>query len=62
MTPPHPGAPHQLALLEFLAARGANAEDLLDFRDGLPGLAAVLALRGGRALTLLRGRRRVGVG
>ena len=50
--PADPGAPHQLALLEFLAARGANAEDLLDFRDGLPGLAAVLALRGGRALTL----------
>jgi adenylate cyclase len=50
--PAQPGAPHQLALLEFLAARGADAEDLLDFRDALPGLAAVLALRGGRALTL----------
>ncbi len=47
-----PGAAHQLALLEYLAAAGASTEDLLDFRDGLPGLAAVLALRGGRALTL----------
>jgi adenylate cyclase len=50
--PAAPGAANQLALLEFLAARGANADDLLEFRDGLPGLAAVLALRGGRALTL----------
>jgi adenylate cyclase len=50
--PAAPGAAHQLALLEYLTERGADTEDLLDFRDGLPGLAAVLALRGGRALTL----------
>lgn len=50
--PAEPGAAHQLELLEFLVARGANVEDLLEFRDGLPGLAAVIALRGGRALTL----------
>jgi adenylate cyclase len=50
--PADAGAAHQLELLEFLVARGANIDDLLEFRDGLPGLAAVLALRGGRALTL----------
>jgi class 3 adenylate cyclase len=50
--PAEPGAANQLGLLEFLAERGASAEDLVEFRDGLPGLAAVLALRGGRALTL----------
>ena len=50
--PAAPGAIHQLELLEFLVARGANVEDLVEFRDSLPGLAAVLALRGGRALTL----------
>jgi adenylate cyclase len=50
--PAAPGAVHQLALLEFLSELGASAEDLLEFPEGLPGLPAVLALRGGRALTL----------
>jgi adenylate cyclase len=50
--PAEPGAAYQLELLEFLAARGAGVDDLLEYRDGLPGLTAVLALRGGRALTL----------
>ncbi len=50
--PAEPGAAYQLELLEFLVDRGATVEDLLEYRDGLPGLTAVLALRGGRALTL----------
>ena len=50
--PTEPGAAYQLELLEFLVDRGATVEDLLEYRDGLPGLTAVLALRGGRALTL----------
>lgn len=50
-----PNAPHaaqRLELLQYLTELGATREDLLEYRDGLGGLASVLALRGGPALTL----------
>ena len=42
----------RLELLRYLAGLGATAGDLSEYRDSLPGLASVLALRGGPALTL----------
>lgn len=39
-------------LVEYLVSLGATSDDLDAFRDGLPGLASVLAIRGGPALTL----------
>lgn len=42
----------QLELLRYLIDRGASADDLVTYRDMLPGLAAVLAIRGGPALTV----------
>ena len=42
----------RLELLQYLISLGACEEDLLTYRDQLAGLASVLALRGGRALTL----------
>ncbi|TMK38253.1 MAG: hypothetical protein E6G56_15330 [Actinobacteria bacterium] len=50
--PAAPDAPQRLELLEFLQGLGAGAEDLVAYRDQLAGLASVVALRGGRALTL----------
>jgi hypothetical protein len=50
-----PKAPHaaqMLELLTYLAELGATREDLMTFREGLPGLASVLAIRGGAPLTL----------
>src|SRR5437763_8081302 len=50
-----PDAPHaeeRLLLIEFLVGQGATIDDLVAYRDQLPGLALVIALRGGRALTL----------
>jgi class 3 adenylate cyclase len=50
-----PQAPHaaeQLELLEYLVSLGATADDLVAYRDELPGLASVVALRGGASLTL----------
>jgi class 3 adenylate cyclase len=50
-----PGGPYadqRLELLRYLVELGATAEDLVEYRDGLPGLASVLALRGGPGLTL----------
>ena len=47
-----PSAPHatqQLQLLEYLLSLGATTEDLVAYRDELPGLAAVVAVRGGGA-------------
>jgi class 3 adenylate cyclase len=49
-----PAAEHaaeRLELLEYLVSLGATADDLLEYRDGLPGLASVLAIRGGTAVT-----------
>jgi adenylate cyclase len=42
----------QLELLKYLVGLGATAEDLVAYRDQLPGLASVVAIRGGEALTL----------
>lgn len=50
-----PGDVHaesQLELLRYLIDLGATADDLVAHRDTLPGLAMVLAIRGGPALTL----------
>lgn len=46
--PAAPDAPARLELIEFLLGLGATVEDLLEYRDELPGLASVLALRGGQ--------------
>src|SRR5260370_10309465 len=59
-----PDAPHaaqQLELLEYLVGLGASAEDLVAYRDDLPGLATVVTARGGRALTLSEAVERSGV-
>ena len=59
-----PGEPHaaqQLELLEYLVSLGASAEDLVAYRDELPGLATVVTIRGGRALTLSEAVERSGV-
>jgi adenylate cyclase len=50
--PAAPDARARLELLEYLVSLGATAEDLLEYRDQLPGLASVVTIRGGRALTL----------
>lgn len=50
--PKAPDAHDRLELLQFLASLGAGEDDLLAYRDQLAGLASVLALRGGQALTL----------
>jgi class 3 adenylate cyclase len=50
-----PGAAHakqQLQLLEYLVDLGARPEDLVAYREGLPGLASVVAIRGGGQLTV----------
>src|SRR3954465_2332953 len=39
-------------LVEYLVSLGATTEDLEAYRDELPGLASVLAIRGGPGLTL----------
>ena len=47
-------APHAaviLELLEYLVELGATADDLVTYRNELPALASVLAIRGGAALT-----------
>ena len=59
--PSAPYAPQQLQLLEYLISLGATTEDLVAYRDELPGLAAVVAVRGGGALTLSEMVERTGV-
>ena len=59
-----PGAPdaaQRLELLEYLLELGATEDDLVAYRDELPGLAAVVALRGGAALTLAEAMDRSGL-
>src|SRR5207248_11218733 len=60
-----PGAPNaalRLELLEYLVGLGATPEDLVAYRDELPGLASVVAIRGGgQALTMSEAVERAGV-
>jgi class 3 adenylate cyclase len=42
----------RLELLRYLIELGASADDLVTYREMLPGLAAVLAIRGGPLLTV----------
>ena len=50
--PGGPFAEERLGLLHYLVGHGATVADLVAFREELPGLAAVLALRPTGALTL----------
>jgi adenylate cyclase len=54
-------AAERLELLEYLVDLGATAEDLIEFRDGLPGLATVVAIRGGRPMTLAQAAQHAGI-
>jgi class 3 adenylate cyclase len=59
-----PGTPHaalQLELLQYLVSLGATTEDLVAYRDELPGLATVVTIRGGPGLTLAEAVQRSGV-
>lgn len=59
-----PRAPHarqRLELLKYLESLGATAEDLVAHGNELPSLATVVALRGGRALTLAEAAKRAGI-
>jgi class 3 adenylate cyclase len=59
--PGSPDAAQLLELLEFLVSLGAHAEDLVAYRDELSGLATVVAIRGGGALTLAEAAERSGI-
>jgi adenylate cyclase len=59
--PASPDARHQLELLEFLVELGASADDLVEYRNELPGLASVVALRGGQSMTLTDAATRSGL-
>ena len=50
--PDDPNAALQLELLDYLADLGATRDELVAHRELLPGLAAVLAIRGGPALSV----------
>jgi class 3 adenylate cyclase len=54
-------AAQKLELLEYLVSLGATAEDLVAYQDQLSGLASVVSIRGGRALTLSEAAERAGV-
>jgi class 3 adenylate cyclase len=56
-----PHAADQLELLEYLVSLGATAEDLVEHRGDLPGVATVVVSRAGRALTLSEAVEEVGV-
>ena len=49
--PAAPDAAARLELLQYLVELGATADDLVAYRDELPGLASVVAIRRGTALT-----------
>jgi Adenylate cyclase regulatory domain len=59
--PRGPHAARRLELLEFLVSLGATAADLVAYRDELPGLASVVALRGGTAVKLAEAAERSGL-
>ena len=60
--PNGPHASQQLELLAYLVDLGAGLDDLAAYRDELAGLASVVAIRGGRALSLSEAAARSGVG
>ena len=47
-----PHAAQRLELLEYLVSLGATTDDLVGYCDQLPGLASVVGIRGGGALTM----------
>src|SRR3954451_23079558 len=53
-------AAERLELLQYLHSLGATRDDLIAYRDELPGLASVLAIRGGVGLTLEEAAQRSG--
>jgi class 3 adenylate cyclase len=54
-------ATQRLELLELLVSLGATSDDLVAYRDELPGLASVVAIRGGVAITLTEAAGRSGL-
>src|SRR2546430_1038511 len=48
-------------LIEYLVSLGATTDDLTAYRDELPGLASVLAIRGGPGMTLAEAAQRSGL-
>lgn len=59
-----PNGPHaadRLELLQYLVDLGASLDDLAVYRDELAGLASVVAIRGGRAVSLSEAAMRSGV-
>jgi class 3 adenylate cyclase len=54
-------AQQKLELLEYLVSLGATPEDLVAYRDGLAGLATVVAIRGGGHLTVAEAVERAGI-
>jgi adenylate cyclase len=60
--PGDPDAELRLQLLDYLTDLGATEEELVTFKDTLPALAGVLAVRGGPVLTLEEAAARAGVG
>ena len=59
--PAAPDAAQRLGLLEYLVELGATKDDLVAYRDELPGLALMVATRGGAALTLTEAMERSGL-
>ena len=59
--PDGPHAAERLALLHYLVQRSATLDDLLEYREELPALAMVVALRHGDPLTVDDMARRSGV-
>ena len=59
--PRSPHAAAQLELLTYLVSLGAAVDDLVEYRDGLPGLATVIGVRGGPPMTLAEAVERSGV-
>lgn len=59
--PREPHAAQRLELLEFLVSLGATADDLVEYRDELPALASVVAIRGGSMITIAEAAERSGL-
>jgi adenylate cyclase len=59
--PELPHAAQRLQLLEYLVSLGATAEDLVANREELPGLASVVAIRGGGALSVAEAAERADI-